>query len=379
MFVAQLKKHIKKMDKKHSTPKTGRSSPIGTIEGFFGKSWSWAARADHLQFLSREHLDFYIYAPKSDPHLRRHWQSDWPANEKNHLLDLRQNAKNLNIDFGLGLSPLELYLAPRAQQRQQLQARITQLNPFELDILCILFDDMRGDLPELAELQIDLAHLAASTSNAKRIIFCPSYYSFDPVLEKVFGKMPSNYWASLNKHLDSSIDIFWTGEKVCSPNYSVEHLTQVTELLGRKPFLWDNYPVNDGALKSSFLHLRPYPQEHSQLTTRVSGHAANPMNQAYLSQAALASLPLAYNSKDGNYQPDSIQSSLLQKLYGPELGQYLLEDLHQFQDLGLTQLSAKQKELLCQKYFRHLSNPAIQELTAWLQGEYVFDPACLTE
>ena len=48
---------------------------------------------------------------------------------------------------------------------------------------------MRGDIPNLANLQIDYMHQVAELSTAKRIIFCPTYYSFDPVLEKVFGAM----------------------------------------------------------------------------------------------------------------------------------------------------------------------------------------------
>ncbi len=356
-----------------------KSHPIqtGTIEGFFGKSWSWENRQHHLHFLNQYHFDFYIYAPKSDPHLRRLWQQDWSAADKRELQTLREQSHQLDLNFGIGLSPLELYLSPKNQQRAQLERRIAQLNELQADILCILFDDMRGDLPDLAQRQIELCHAAAEASNAKQIIFCPSYYSFDPVLEKVFGQMPEAYWETLGKALDPHIQVFWTGEKVCSPGYSRSHLLEVGELLQRKPFLWDNYPVNDGAVKSNLLHLRALPASHNQISDLIDGHALNPMNQALLSQAAVASLDLAYQL-GSSYIPASEQLELLANIFGKDLAQALYQDLACFQDQGLKLLTEGTKKQLIEKYQR-FNQPAAQEVVDWLNGGYTFDPACLTD
>src|SRR5690606_38231537 len=100
----------------------------------------------------------------------------------------------------------------------------------------------------------ELTTRAQTLSSADRIILCPTYYSDDPVLERVFGERPHNYWQNLGEQLDSRTDIFWTGPRVCSEHFNVEHLHAVGQRLGRKPFLWDNYPVNDGAIKSRHLH-----------------------------------------------------------------------------------------------------------------------------
>lgn len=351
--------------------------PLGTIEGFFGKSWDWQERRQHLTFLAQHEYDFYIYAPKSDSYLRKQWQENWDSTTKHHLQILADQCHTLELDFGIGLSPFEIYLDPSHLQGK-LQRRIEQINQLSPDILCILFDDMRGDIPGLAQLQIDLVHHAADCSTAKRIIFCPTYYSLDPVLEKVFGTMPADYWTTLAQQLDKKIDIFWTGEKVCSPDYSPEHLHIATELLGRKPFLWDNYPVNDGAIKSTRLHLRPFPYPHSQLKTGVSGHAANPMNQPWLSQIALLSLPQAYQLGTA-YQPNTALAKNIITLCGENLAEDLLNDTPLFQDIGLTQISDDQKQQLIKKYSVHLPNNYAQEVIHWLQGIYAFDPACLTD
>ena len=359
------------MDKLH-TP------ALGIIEGFFGRSWTWQDRKDYAQFLALNHFDFYIYAPKSDANLRKHWQQDWPSDAKQELSQLRATYRDAKIDFGIGLSPHEIYLDNSRDNRQQLTARVKQINQLNPDILCLLFDDMRGDIPNLANIQIDLMHEVAEASKAKRIIFCPTYYSFDPVLEKVFGAMPENYWQDLNKNLDKNIDIFWTGEKVCSPEYPQSHLQEVTELLGRKPFLWDNYPVNDGAIQANLLKLRSVNKSHALIQDPVSGHAQNPMNQPWLSQLALASLPIAYREKN-NYDPENTLKKICATMCGEELATYLLQDIPLFQDKGLKKFSEEEKAELLHRYSQFPQNPFCSEIVDWLNGEYVFDPACLTE
>ena len=359
----------------------------GIIEGFFGRSWSWEDRKNYAEFLALNQYNFYIYAPKSDKNLRKHWQQDWPDEIKKQLLDLRQVYRAANVQFGIGLSPYELYLdysqnshsSPKQSRdrRARLNQRIEQINRLEPDILCILFDDMRGDIPGLAQIQTDIAHQAAAISSAKKIIFCPTYYSFDPVLEKVFGTMPENYWQTFAQQLDKTIDIFWTGEKVCSTHYPAEHLAQVTELVGRKPFLWDNYPVNDGAVKSNLLQLRAFDQSHSQLADKVAGHAVNPMNQPWLSQIPLASLPLAYREKE-NYSADVAFTTISKNLCGNKLAEQLSQDINLLQERGLKNLDAQERQALNIVY-QGFDSPYAQEIVAWLNGEYQFDPACLTE
>lgn len=358
------------------------STPYGVIEGFFGRAWSWEDRKNYAQFLARHQYDFYIYAPKSDKYLRREWQQDWPAEIKNSLFELRQAYRNQQINFGIGLSPHEIYLdyshKQPHNQRDQLIKRIKEINQLEPDILCILFDDMRGDIPGLAQIQIDIAHQAAEASTAKKIIFCPTYYSFDPVLEKVFGQMPEDYWQTFSVHLDKQIDMFWTGEKVCSTHYTTSHIETVTELLGRKPFLWDNYPVNDSAIKSNLLQLRAFDQNHRSLNGKLAGHAINPMNQPWLSQLPLASLPIAYNNPT-TYNPELAFIQAAKNLCGEKLALQLQKNLPLLQDSGLKYLSDDEKKELRSIYSEYTNNHYAQEIIDWLDGEYQFDPACLTD
>lgn len=351
---------------------------LGIIEGFFGRSWSWADRRAYAKFLALNKFNFYIYAPKNDICLREQWRVNWPAEIKNELFQLRSIYQTSKIDFGIGLSPHEIYLDNSRDNRQHLIRRVREINTLSPDILCLLFDDMRGDLPNLANIQIDLMHQVAAVSSAKKIIFCPTYYSFDPVLEKVFGKKPEYYWRDLNKNLDKKIDIFWTGEKVCSAEYSIDHLSDVEELLGRKPFLWDNYPVNDGAIRSNHLYLRSVNKSHSQIQNHVAGHALNPMNQPWLSQISLASLPLAYQEHDC-YDPEKTLAKICAELGGQQFAETLIADIPLLQDKGLKQLGENEKADLLKRYSAFPKNPFSAEIIDWLDDGYLFDPACLTE
>ncbi len=352
---------------------------IGVIEGFFGRSWSMSEREQIAPFLQQSGYDFYIYAPKSDPFLRRTWQQHWPATQLQRLHDLRNHYRQHQLRFGIGLSPLDICINYTVASEQAFINKVRTLNTLTPDVLCLLFDDMRGDLPDLAATQTRLCHLAAEHTTAQQIILCPTYYSDDPLLEHVFGAKPQNYWQTLGQQLDPSVALFWTGPKVCSETFPTEHLIQVTEKLNRKPFLWDNYPVNDGAQKSQHLHLRPFGTDRASLAPFIAGHAVNPMNQALLSRLALASLPLAY-TQGANYNPEQLLPILLNAQCPEPLAQALLLDLPLLQETGLTAMSATDKQHLTNRYraFAQSSQVAC-EVTDWLTDQYAFDPACLTD
>lgn len=357
---------------------TSPAPQLGVIEGFFGRSWSWQARNDYVAFLANNGYHYYIYAPKSDAWLRKNWQQRWPQQHFTALQQLRNNYRSQQMNFGIGLSPHEIYLDNSRDNRALLLNKIDELNQLQPDILCLLFDDMRGDLPNLAEIQTELMHRVAARSNATQIIFCPTYYSFDPVLEKVFGARPQGYWEYLGKNIDPAINIFWTGPKVCSETYPITHLQEVAQLLQRKPFLWDNYPVNDGAVKSNFLQLRAFNSSYSQLHDLTAGHAVNPMNQSWLSRIPLSSLPRAYR-EPSTYEPLQAFIGACMQLCEPQLAQTLIEDMPLFQDQGLHQLTIQMRNTLQHKYQQFLPNPYALEVIDWLNDGYKFDPACLTE
>jgi hypothetical protein len=353
--------------------------PLHLLEGFFGRTWPWQTRRDLLPVLRNAGFQSYIYAPKDDAILRRQWQADWPADVATQLALTAQACHDANLQFGIGLSPFEIYRDFNGPVRKQLETKIHRLNELQPDILCLLFDDMRGDMPNLASTQSEIAHFVAQHTTATRLILCPTYYSTDPILEKVFGDRPPSYWEDLGQQLDKSIDLFWTGEQVCSTSYSEAHLISVTELLRRKPFLWDNYPVNDGAKTSRFLNLRAF-EGRDAVAQNASGHAINPMNQPWLSQISLHSLAASY--QQGNYNARAAFSDACRALCGPAMASALHDDLPALQDAGLDEMDATTKAHLRKRYVGFQNDPQAApfatEIVDWIDEQYEFDPACLT-
>jgi hypothetical protein len=286
--------------------------------------------------------------------------------------------KASGIQRGVGLSPYEAYLKYDAGARSNLREKVKALNSLSLDILCVLFDDMRGDVPRLAETQIRILGDIREVSSAPRIIFCPTYYSYDPIIERCFGPMPPNYLEDLGKGLDPSIDLFWTGERVMSSTYPEAHLKEVAERMRRKPFLWDNYPVNDSKRASPFLFLKAFENRGPHLTELVSGHATNPMKQPWLSQIPLASLASNYGEA-GCYDREATTRECAKRVCGDEVAALIMQDLHLFHDVGLEGLTSEQKQYLRERYEPRHEDPFCRELLLWLDSGYEFDPACLTD
>lgn len=369
---------------------------LGIIEGFYGTSWSWAARRDYPQFMTDVGLNAYIYAPKSDAKLRARWAEPWTNAEMDALKQCARDFQRQGMAFGLGISPIGLCDATdggidaKAVQNTlaRLDDKLDQIADISTDLLCILFDDVPSSGEQMASLQLALCDRIRLKAKAERIIVCPSYYTTDPILEKLFGPRPTDYWSALGNGLDSDIDFFWTGEQVCSATYSEDNLALITEQLQRPPVLWDNYPVNDGQKLSRHLHLKAFDSP-AFLSALTAGHFANPMNQAYLSQLPLATLAFQYAqtsvqsvSLDGGQDAskravNNYWQQFAKQQMGEALAADVLADMQQFQDQGLDNISISDKALLIKKYSCYSSVYA-KEIIGWLEEQYRFDPACLT-
>jgi hypothetical protein len=349
----------------------------GVIEGFYGRVWPWPERRLMIDFLAAEHFDAYIYAPKADTALRRNWRAQHAADQFAPLLALREQCRARGVAFGVGFSPWGLQSAYDADDRRALQQKFAQLNQLDPDWLCILFDDMPGDFAQLAQRQAAIVADIAAMSGARRIAMCPTYYSFDPILEQLFGAMPPRYLEDLGALLDPTVDVFWTGSHVLAPAFTAADIEAVATRIGRKPTLWDNYPVNDGRKSSRFLHLLPVQNRPAQLADWCRGHFANPMNQPRLSQLPLASLAMSYARGD-SYEAEQCWAQQLTALDERELAVLLARDAERFQRQGLDAIDVGERELIAAEY-RRLPHPAAQEVADWLAELYRFDPACLND
>lgn len=339
---------------------------LGIIEGYWGRPWSFADRTAVMTTLAGHGYRFFMYAPKLDPYLRERWREPHPADLRDQLAEFADACHAHGVRFGVGLSPFELYRDFAGAARDELATRLAQLDELGVDDLAILFDDMRGDLPGLARSQADIVAFVADRSRATRIVMCPSYYTDAPILDRMFGTRPDGYLEDLGRLLDPAVEVFWTGEEVCSRELSPGHLADVAERIGRRPFLWDNYPVNDGPIMSQSLHVRGFTGRPAANATLVAAHAVNPALQPHLS--TIPALTLVDSYRDGDrYRYLVSTTDAVRALLPDELATMFLRDLMLF-EVGLDRLGP-QVEKMRRRWSAH-DHPVAREIVAWLDGEY---------
>jgi hypothetical protein len=342
---------------------------LGIIEGFYGTPWSWEARAQTVAFLATHGYRFYLYAPKADTYLRECWQEDHPRETADRLRALSQTCRSHGVRFGVGLSPLQIHRDFGRDARAALARKLSFLADIGIDDLAILFDDMKGDDPRLAAKQTDIVHWIAERARADRLIVCPTYYTDDPLLDRIFGQRPDHYLEEFGTRLDPSIDVFWTGEEVCARAFGVGHLARVAGQLGRKPFLWDNYPVNDGKRMSQFLHLRAFTGRPANIAGHVAAHGINPACQPVLSRIPALTLAASYAQGDA-YEYGRAFEAAAAVVADSMLARMLQQDIVLLQDTGLDRLDGAALRL--RRRYVEIDHPAAREVIAWLDGEYRF-------
>lgn len=349
---------------------------LGLVEGFFGPAWSWVARQHMVRVLGLNRGDFYFYAPKRDRFLRKSWSENHPTAEWNELKLLRDICRESRVQFGLGLSPFEIHENWSTNTKELLKNKIYKLEELDFDILGLFFDDMKGS-PDLAEKQIEIVAFVQNQTK-KKILFCPTYYSFDPILDKVFGERPAQYLDLIGSHISADVDVLWTGQKVISPTITENDLQEVAKILKRKPFVWDNFFANDGPKQCKFLNLKSLTGRNHNAFLSSAGWAFNLMNQPFLSLALfLASTQLLINEVNGD---EAFDTALLSQ-YGDEFGKMITHHRDVFTQVGLDRIDKNLKEQLITE-FSQLSdkkNAAAYEIVKWLQGDYIVGAECLTD
>ena len=231
---------------------------LGVIEGYFGRPWQHEDRKQVMSRLRELGYAFFHFAPKADAFLRRCWREPHPDAALAELADLSAHCRSLGLRFGVGLSPYELYRAFSKADKAAFINKVRSLDAIGIDDLAIHFDDTRGDVPDLAPREAEIARTALAHTRAGRVFMCPTHCADDRTLDVAFGERPAGYLQDLGRRLDARVGVCWTGEAICTREFSPRHPDGVTEALGRNPTLWDNFPVNDGPCRSRLLHLRGF-------------------------------------------------------------------------------------------------------------------------
>jgi hyaluronoglucosaminidase len=302
------------------------SVPIrGVIEGFYGAPWTEQERVDMLNFMHTTHLNTYVYAPKNDPYQRAKWNQLYPQDEYDQMKTLVSTAESDNIQFVYSISPgipaplpgekltntmiNQSITYSSAADRQNLEKKIEQMESLGIHTFMLSFDDIETMLKPTDESVYGNDYAAAQMQLANQIyqdelIKHPDFKLwFTPT--SYYGLIDGPYWQTLRSALNVHIPVIWTGKWVLNKTITSVQAEEITQLLGREPILWDNYPVNDYTYdvnQSHQLMMGPLQGRDATLLNHVAGYISNPMLQPSASKLALGTIA-NYLQNPSGYQP----------------------------------------------------------------------------
>jgi hyaluronoglucosaminidase len=301
----------------------------GIVEGFFGPLWSMAHRRRLFEFGAARGMNTYLYAPKDDPYHRKLWRLPYPPAEWRQLLGLILQAQKNRIDFVYGFHPGEGLRFSDTALVKTLVAKARRFYDAGLRTFAVLFDDIPSRLSHAQDRQAFknslaraegawLAEIEAHQPSSWRDVewwICPSYYSEDDLLERVFGRFEPFFLEAMTEQLPAKIACFWTGTSVVSQKITLEHARTISRRIGYRPLLlWDNYPVNDLSM-SDELHIDPLSGRDPRLPQSVYGYLNNPLLQEDLGLLPLATC-LDYAAQPTTYHPERSWTRAVRKRYG---------------------------------------------------------------
>ncbi|MBN1477847.1 beta-N-acetylglucosaminidase domain-containing protein [Candidatus Sumerlaeota bacterium] len=291
--------------------------PLGIVEGFYGDPWSHEERLDMIEFLGDHGLDLYIYAPKEDPQHRQSWREPYGEERMDEFRELVASCEAVGVNLCFAMSPGVDMVYTDPDDQMALLDKLTCLHESGVTHFALFLDDIDPDRMDEADRErFDTAaeaHMYLCNTVLEQLLerepeawflMCPTEYS---------GVEDSEYLTTLRETLDPRIHVVWTGPEVISPTITDEDIDAITEILGRPPFIWDNYPVNDYV--ADHLHLGPLVGRTPRLPERISGHASNPMNQAHASMIALATIADYLHDPDG-YEPEASWREAIEEIGG---------------------------------------------------------------
>lgn len=255
------------------------TAPVGLIEGFYGPPWSWDARAELMTWCVARGMHDYIYAPKDDPKHRETWREPYDTQE---LAAFEQFVSAGEHRLGFGISPGLSMGYDDSEDRAALARKVDQVVASGASLVMLCFDDIPFGGGPQGEAQARVTTwLHDHLDGRAALALIPTEY---------VGTRPSAHLDALAAGIPLDVAIGWTGRAVVNDTITVADAhARADSLGGRRPLLWDNFPVND-ALMSDRLFLGPLRGRESGLVSACAGYLANPMVQPLANKLPLASI-----------------------------------------------------------------------------------------
>jgi len=260
-----------------------------------------------IRFLGKNGFNTYIYAPKDDPYHREKWAEPYPRSLLDRITQLAKVSRKCSVNLCFAVSPGLSIRYSSEEDLRKLTAKFAEVAGLGVQWFGLFLDDIPEEMkhkedktafPSLGEAHAHLGNLLEGrlkeiVGDGAHLILCPTQYT---------GTRPTEYHKALGEKLSQSVYIMWTGRYVCTPEITAEDADSFAAGIGRKPLLWDNYPVND-YVQQVKIFLGPLRGRSPELPSHLSGFVSNPMNQAEASKFSLITLR-EYLKNPYAYHPD---------------------------------------------------------------------------
>ena len=273
----------------------------GVVEGFYGEPWSHETRLSLIDFYGRFKMNYYIYGPKDDPyHSSPYWREMYPAEEAEEIRELVEACKRNRVHFVWAIHPGK-DIKWEESDIQNLINKFDAMYALGVRAFAVHFDDIEGAgtnpyyQTELMNILND--DFVKVKGDVEPLIVCPTEYT--------------RLWANptergsliiYGNELDPSIDVFWTGDAVCS-NMTESTMEWISSRIQRPALFWWNFPVTDYA-RHIVMQGPVYGLASTMDDTKTRGIVSNPMEHGEASKLALYSTadyawcPYKYNPID---------------------------------------------------------------------------------
>ena len=296
----------------------------GVVEGFYGTPWSHEARLSLIDTYGRYKMNYYIYGPKDDPyHSSPYWREEYPADEAEQIRELVEACNRNRVHFVWAVHPGK-DIKWCEEDIQNLKNKFEAMYALGVRAFAVHFDDIEGagtnPYYQTELMNILNEEFVAVKGDVAPLIVCPTDYT--------------RLWANptergslviYGNELDPSVDVFWTGDAVCS-DMTPSTMEWISSRIKRPALFWWNYPVTDYA-RHIMMQGPVYGLSPKLTRNETRGLVSNPMEHAEASKLALYSVA-DYTWNTEAYNPiDSWERGLV-SLAGNAAEAYRLFAIH---------------------------------------------------
>lgn len=256
----------------------------GVVEGFYGEPWSHQVRLSLIDYYGKNKMNAYLYGPKDDPyHSSPNWRQPYPEKEAQNISELVQACRRNRVDFVWAIHPGQ-DIKWNEEDYQNLVHKFNLMYDLGVRAFAVFFDDISGEGANPAK-QVELLNrltkeFVKAKGDVAPLVMCPTDYS------KLWANpKPTGSLAIFGNTLDPSINVFWTGDAVCS-DLTKETLDWVNSRIKRPAYYWWNFPVTDYA-RHIIMQGPTYGLDNTLTDKDLCGLVSNPMEHGEASKLAL--------------------------------------------------------------------------------------------